>query len=134
MFRFSSRQPAGCTRLLADSQDRAISRASFLALLATPLLGAPPAGFAFDEFRARRLALRKQLGSGVAVLEGRTDAQAELSRDGFFQESNFFYLTGWREAGAALLLTADAETLYLPKRRPETDRMARNSRRPSVFQ
>ncbi len=100
----------------------AISRAGFLALLATPFFAAPRAGFAFDEFPARRAALRKQLGAGVAMLKGRTDADAELGRDGFFQEPNFFYLTGWREAGAALLLTPEGDTLYLPKRRPETDR------------
>lgn len=99
-----------------------ISRGAFLGLLARPLLGAPPAGFLFDEFRARRAALRKQLGQAVAVLEGLTEAEGELSRDGFFQEPNFFYLTGWRQAGAALLLTPGGETLYLPKRRPETDR------------
>ena len=91
-------------------------------MLAAPLFSGPPAGFVFDEFKARRAALRKQLGTGVAILEGRTEAEGELSRDGFFQESNFFYLTGWREAGAALLLTSEGETLYLPKRRPETDR------------
>ena len=99
-----------------------MTRAAFLALLARPLFAAPPAGFAFDEFKARRAALRKQLGTAVAILEGRTEAEGELSRDGFFQESNFFYLTGWREAGAALLLTPEGDTLYLPKRRPETDR------------
>ena len=99
-----------------------MTRGRFLALLGTPLMAAPPSGFGFDEFRARRAALRKQLGTGVAVLDGRTDALAELSRDGFFQEPNFYYLTGWREAGAALVLTAEGETLYLPKRRPETDR------------
>ncbi len=99
-----------------------ISRAAFLATFAAPLFGAPPAGFGFDEFKARRMALRKQLGQAVALLEGLTDEQGELSRDGFFQDPNFFYLTGWREAGAALLLTPEGETLYLPKRRPDTDR------------
>lgn len=98
-----------------------MTRAAFLALLARPLFAAPPSGFAFDEFRARRAALRKQLGTGAAVLEGFTDEQGE-TRDGFFQEPNFFYLTGWTQAGAALLLTADSETLYLPNRRPELDR------------
>ena len=91
-------------------------------MLAAPLFSAPPSGFSFDEFKARRAALRRQLGTGVAILEGRTEAEGELSRDGFFQESNFFYLTGWREPNAALLLTADGETLYLPKRLPDTDR------------
>lgn len=99
-----------------------ISRSAFLALLARPLLSAPPAGFGFDEFKARRDALRKQLGDAVAVIEGLTEEEGERSRDGFFQDPNFFYLTGWREAGAALLLTPKGETLYLPKRRPDTDR------------
>ena len=33
-------------------------------MLAAPLFSAPPAGFVFDEFKARRAALRKQLGTG----------------------------------------------------------------------
>ncbi|MBY0504366.1 MAG: Xaa-Pro peptidase family protein [Bryobacteraceae bacterium] len=98
-----------------------VSRRSFL-FAAMPLLAAPPTGFGFDEFRARRAALRKQLGTSIAVLEGRTEAEGELSRDGFFQEPNFLYLTGWREAGAAVLLTPEGDTLYLPPRRPDTDR------------
>lgn len=99
-----------------------ISRAAFLGFLAHPLFASPPGGFAFAEFKARRAALRQRIGSAVAVLEGRTDAEADASRDGFFQESNFLYLTGWREAGAALLLSPDGDTLYLPQRRPDNDR------------
>src|SRR5690349_7181804 len=32
----------------------------------------------------------------------------------FRQESNFYYLTGWTEPGARLLITHDDEILFLP--------------------
>ncbi len=32
----------------------------------------------------------------------------------FFQESNFLYLSGWREPGAVMLLTRNEEILFLP--------------------
>src|SRR5581483_9242546 len=35
---------------------------------------------------------------------------------GFFQDTNFLYLSGWREPGAAMLLTKDEEILFLPER------------------
>jgi len=34
----------------------------------------------------------------------------------FFQESNFLYLSGWREPGAVMLLTQQTEILFLPPR------------------
>lgn len=43
-------------------------------------------------------------------------------RSPFFQESNFLYLTGWREPGALLLMTPDGEFLFLPKRNEIRDR------------
>jgi Xaa-Pro aminopeptidase len=69
-----------------------------------------------DEHRARRAELRKRL-EGVAVVFGATT----LQRDGFRQESSFFYLTGWNEPGAALILTPGDEWLVLPDRNPARD-------------
>ncbi len=87
-----------------------------------------------EQYRARRADLRKALSDGVTVLFGRTEDREEDLRTGFFQESNFLYLTGWREPGAILLLatapedpkapgyTAKArlprEILFLPQRNP----------------
>jgi Xaa-Pro aminopeptidase len=70
-------------------------------------------GISRDEYRARRADLRKSL-DGVMVLFG-ADEPEDL-HTGFFQETNFLYLSGWREPGAAMLLTKDEEILFLPAR------------------
>ncbi len=67
-----------------------------------------------DQYRTRRADLRKVLGDGVTVLFGRTEDREEDLRTGFFQESNFYYLTGWREPGAILMLAPLAEDPKAP--------------------
>jgi Xaa-Pro aminopeptidase len=74
------------------------------------------------EYATRRAELRKVLADGVTVLLGRTEKDSDDLRSGFFQEPNFFYLTGWTEPGAALLLTKDRDVLFLPKRDPEVEK------------
>jgi Xaa-Pro aminopeptidase len=69
------------------------------------------AGISREDYKARRTELRKSL-DGVMVLFG-----AEEPEDlhvSFFQESNFLYLTGWRQPGAVLMLTQTEEILFLP--------------------
>ena len=56
-------------------------------------------------FAARRASLIEKLPNGVTVLFGYTAAEGESLRASFRQESNFYYLTGWNEPGAILLLT-----------------------------
>jgi Xaa-Pro aminopeptidase len=91
-----------------------------------------------EQYRSRRADLRKALGDGVTVLFGRTEDHEEDLRTGFFQESNFYYLTGWQEPGAILLLAplpADPKTpgysakaklpreiLFVPERNPEEEK------------
>ncbi len=81
--------------------------------------------------------LRKSLRDGVIVLFGRGEQDEDL-RTGFFQESNFYYLTGWQEPGAILVLAPlpdDAqapgfaakerfprEILFLPQRNPDQEK------------
>ena len=65
------------------------------------------------EHQARRAELRKSL-NGVMVLFG-ADEPDDLHAS-FFQEPNFLYLSGWREPGAIILLTAQTEILFLPAR------------------
>jgi Xaa-Pro aminopeptidase len=65
------------------------------------------------EYRERRAELRKSL-DGVMVLMGAADPVD--MHDTFYQEPNFAYLTGWQEPGAALLLTAKEEILFLAPR------------------
>ena len=74
------------------------------------------------EYRARRAALRKALPDAAIVIMGADERERGDLRSGFSQEANFLYLTGWREPGAALLLTPDAEALFLPKRNEVRER------------
>jgi Xaa-Pro aminopeptidase len=96
----------------------------FCALVAArPGLAAP----APDEYRARRAELSKKLHDGVLVLFGATDKGEENIRTGFFEESNFYYLTGWQEPGAILLVAPplDEKThavLFLPRRHPDAEK------------
>src|ERR1700674_4238980 len=86
-----------------------------LALSATCLAaaGIPP-----REYQERRAELRKSL-DGVMVLFGADDPD-DLHAS-FFQESNFLYLSGWREPGAVMMLTPQTEILFLPARDPRME-------------
>jgi len=112
-----------------------------VAAFACGLMGAAPAPagdrHVLGQYRARRIELRKSLRDGVIVLFGRGEQDEDL-RTGFFQESNFYYLTGWQEPGAILLLAPlpdDAqapgyaarerlprELLFLPVRNPDQEK------------
>src|SRR5580658_1108700 len=85
-------------------------------LLALSTLSAE--GISRDEYRTRRAELRKSL-DGVMVLFGANES--EDLHAGFFQDTNFLYLTGWREPGAILLLTPKEEMLFLPPRNPYSE-------------
>ena len=60
-----------------------------------------------QDYRARREALAKKMGEGVAVIFGATEASTGDAIWGFHQEAYFYYLTGWAEPGAALLIVPD---------------------------
>lgn len=75
-----------------------------------------------EDYQARRLKARRALGDGVLVLFGHTDRETEDLRHAFVQEPNFYYLTGWLEPNAILLLAPEGETLLLPKRNPVAER------------
>jgi Xaa-Pro aminopeptidase len=93
----------------------------WLFLLAALLPGADDPFFP-DQYRARRAALREALPGAVIVLVGADERAQGNLRTAFAQESNFLYLTGWREPGAALLLAPDQEILFLPARNDVRDR------------
>lgn len=86
-----------------------------------------------DIFRARRVALMESMAGGVTVLYGASEAEA-IVRGNFIQESNFYYLTGVSEPGAALILAPDEnrfqEILYLQPRDPDDENW--NGRRMSL--
>lgn len=92
-----------------------------LLALAAVLWPGVAGAISLTEYAARRAKLRTGLEGSAAVLYGRTDKDAEDDRNGFFQEPNFFYLTGIADPGVALLITADGDTLYLPKRDAKTE-------------
>jgi len=78
------------------------------------------------DYRARREALAKKTPDGVTVIFAGEEAAG--AADGFRQNNNFYYLTGWNEPGAAVLVAParDAagaqaghpytEILFLPPR------------------
>ena len=65
-------------------------------------------------YRARREALVKKTGSGIAVVFAGTEAEASVT--GFRQNDNFYYLTGCSEPGAAVLIASAREVKDGPGR------------------
>ena len=63
-------------------------------------------------FHARRVALAGKLHGGVAVLFAAEEPVLDFSP--YRQDSDFFYLTGWNEPGAALLIAAEPESAPSP--------------------
>src|SRR3954471_988582 len=58
-------------------------------------------------YHARRVALSQKTNGGVVVLFAPIERSDEIF--GFHQESNFYYLTGWIEPGAALIIAPAVE-------------------------
>ena len=94
--------------------------------LATALVGVSLCAqtIPLSEYKDRREHLRKSIEGATLVLFGETDDGLGDTRDGFFQEPNFFYLTGWNEPGAILLMDAKNELLLLPRRDPKKELFA----------
>ncbi len=57
-------------------------------------------------YHGRRVALAAELHGGVAVLFAAEEAQLDLYP--YRQDEDFYYLTGWNEPGAALLIVAES--------------------------
>ncbi|MBV9493546.1 MAG: aminopeptidase P N-terminal domain-containing protein [Acidobacteria bacterium] len=76
------------------------------------------------DYRARRQRLAAQLGNGVLVLFAPTEAEGQNATSGFRQNEDFYYLTGWREPGAALLVAPKpyTEILFLPAHNASQER------------
>jgi len=106
----------------------------FTAVLALALIAATVATARFrqpnTEYRARRAKLTSQL-DGPLVVFGYTGNEDPSEFAVFFQEKNFYYLTGDDEPGGAVLLIPDPpagksltgprEILYLPPRNPAVE-------------
>ena len=77
----------------------------------------------WEVYRQRRETLARQRSDGIILLFGYREREAQDVRSPFRQESNFYYLTGWNEPGAGLLLLPQnasrekyREILFLPVR------------------
>lgn len=97
----------------------------------------PLDGFAAEEFRARRKALRAACPDGLLLIRGATESEAAFHAGGTYrQNSAFFYLTGVDTPDAFLVLLPDGlsakagnrdlpaevrEILFLPARNPATE-------------
>jgi Xaa-Pro aminopeptidase len=82
------------------------------------------------DYHARRVALSKKLISkdltkdlngGVAVLFAATDSEGPNAIYGFRQDNDFFYLTGWAEPGAAVVVVPAIEAKGETPARPYTE-------------
>ena len=89
------------------------------------VLVAVPSLYAFEKqpnetYRARRVALGAKLSGGVAVLFAAKEPVLDFMA--YRQDADFYYLTGWTESGAALLVVGAGgdhpykEILFLPTR------------------
>ena len=103
----------------------------FAALSIAPALQRQPA----SDYHARRVALGNELHGGVAILFAAEEPVLDF--DPYRQDSDFYYLTGWNEPGAALMIigsNSDAdhsgqpshareykEVLFLPTRNLRTE-------------
>lgn len=92
------------------------------------------------EYRQRRAALAENLKSGVALLYAAEEPVLDFMP--YRQDEDFYYLSGWNEPGAAILIIAPAEAvaetpgtalggraaqpyreiLFLPSRNPRTEK------------
>jgi len=70
-------------------------------------------------YRARREALAKKTDGGVVVLFAPVEKDTEIY--GFRQEDNFYYLTGYEEPAAALLIAPAVEAKDKTPARPYTE-------------
>src|SRR5579884_205708 len=61
------------------------------------------------DYHARRLALSQKIKGGIVVLFAPVEAEGPNALYGFRQDDNFYYLTGWADPGAALLIAPAVE-------------------------
>ena len=73
------------------------------------------------DYRARRQALASKTDGGVVVMFAGTEAEGPNDLYGFRQDDNFFYLTGWTQPGAALLVAREVAAKDGAPARPYTE-------------
>jgi Xaa-Pro aminopeptidase len=112
---------------------RPISAALLVALAHAPLaaqVGSPAGPVPVQALEARRTALAKAIGTGVAIIRSAEERSIEgdYPQDSDYRESNdFFYLTGLEAPGGWLAIAAKDSALtearlFIPARQPDSER------------
>lgn len=73
------------------------------------------------DYRARRQALAVRANGGAVLLFASVEAEGPNDLYGYRQDDSFFYLTGWQEPGAAVLIVSAAEAKADAPARPYTE-------------
>lgn len=73
------------------------------------------------DYHARREKLAARTAGGVVLLFALTEAEGPDDLYGFRQDDNFYYLSGWAEPGAALLISSAATASEQAPARPYTE-------------
>ena len=102
----------------ADCMRRTSRLVLVITLVAASLISAGPRANSLTKqpasvYRARRVALAEKLHGGVAVLFAAEEPVLDLMP--YRQDEDFYYLTGWNEPGAALLIVAPAQQAASPR-------------------
>jgi Xaa-Pro aminopeptidase len=69
-----------------------------------------------QDYKDRRAKIAAQTADGVVVLFGYNEDDAPAAMTRFKQNEAFYYVSGWNEPGAMLVLAKGKETLYIPPR------------------
>jgi Xaa-Pro aminopeptidase len=83
-----------------------------------------------SDFRLRRQSLASKANGGAVLLFASNEAEGPNDLYGYRPDDNFFYLSGWSEPGAALLIVGTAssadhsytEILFLPNHNPSQEK------------
>ena len=83
-----------------------------------------------SDFRLRRQAVASKANGGAVLLFASNEAEGPNDLYGYRPDDNFFYLSGWSEPGAALLIVGGAsagdhpytEILFLPNHNPSQEK------------
>ncbi len=73
------------------------------------------------DYRARRVALAQKMNGGVAILFAGVEVEGPNAVYGFRQDNDFYYLSGWAEPGAALVVVSEVPAKNGTSPRPYTE-------------
>lgn len=82
-----------------------IRKATLLLLLLFAICGSAIERQSNADYRSRRVALANEVHVATLLLFAPTEPEGPNDLYGFRQEDNFYYLTGWAEPGAAVLIS-----------------------------